>query len=63
MSESQVITLAKALINKKSVTPEDAGCQDMMQAILSSAGFTNESLVFEDTTNLWSRRGTQGPLL
>lgn len=63
MSESQVITLAKALINKKSVTPEDAGCQDMMQAILSSAGFTNESLVFEDTTNLWSRRGKQGPLL
>ncbi|MBD3584925.1 succinyl-diaminopimelate desuccinylase [Salinimonas sp. HHU 13199] len=63
MSDSSVIALAKDLINRKSVTPEDAGCQEMMQAILASAGFKNESLVFEDTTNLWSRRGTQGPLL
>lgn len=62
MSDSTVITLAKDLINRKSVTPEDAGCQDMMQSILSAAGFENESLIFEDTTNLWSRRGTQGPL-
>ena len=62
MNDSTVITLAKDLINRKSVTPEDAGCQDMMQSILSAAGFENESLIFEDTTNLWSRRGTQGPL-
>lgn len=62
MNDSTVITLAKDLINRKSVTPEDAGCQDMMQSILSAAGFENESLIFKDTTNLWSRRGTQGPL-
>jgi len=57
-----VIELTKQLIAKPSVTPEDAGCQTLMQSILADCGFTNESMVFEDTTNLWSRRGTEGPL-
>ncbi|QPG04621.1 succinyl-diaminopimelate desuccinylase [Salinimonas marina] len=59
---SEVIALAKALINRKSVTPEDAGCQLMMQQWLSAAGFTNETMVFDDTTNLWARKGTAGPV-
>jgi len=57
-----VIEIAKELINRRSVTPEDAGCQDEMKAFLGSLGFNNESMVFEDTTNLWSRKGTQGPV-
>jgi len=62
MSDSAVLTFAKALINKRSVTPEDAGCQELMSDHLHGLGFAIESMVFEDTTNLWARRGTEGPL-
>ncbi|MGF1758272.1 succinyl-diaminopimelate desuccinylase [Photobacterium sagamiensis] len=62
MSDSPVIALAKDLISRKSVTPEDAGCQDVMIARLEKLGFTIETMVFEDTTNLWARRGTKAPL-
>ena len=58
-SESNVIKLAKALISRPSVTPEDAGCQQLMSERLAKIGFTNETMVFEDTTNLWSRRNGQ----
>ncbi len=57
-----VIELTKELINRRSVTPEDAGCQELMAQILSPLGFDIESMVFEDTTNLWARKGKQGPL-
>lgn len=63
MSDSPVIALAKDLISRSSVTPEDAGCQDVMIARLKALGFTIEPMVFEDTTNLWARRGTEAPLL
>ncbi|KPA52671.1 succinyl-diaminopimelate desuccinylase [Photobacterium leiognathi subsp. mandapamensis] len=62
MSDSPVIALAKDLMSRPSVTPEDAGCQDVMIARLKQLGFTIETMVFEDTTNLWARRGTQAPL-
>jgi len=54
--ESDVIALAKALMAKVSVTPEDAGCQSLIADRLTKLGFSNESMVFADTTNLWSRR-------
>ena len=56
------IALAQALIERPSVTPEDFGCQQLMSGRLSKLGFSNESMVFEDTTNLWSRRGNTGPV-
>ncbi|QJR79669.1 succinyl-diaminopimelate desuccinylase [Alteromonas pelagimontana] len=59
---SDVIALAKNLINRQSVTPEDAGCQELIKEYLDAAGFNNETLMFEDTTNLWSRRGIDGPV-
>lgn len=59
---SDVLELTKELINRRSVTPEDAGCQDFMKAWLAESGFENETMVFEDTTNLWSRRGSDGPV-
>lgn len=62
MSDSPVISLAKDLISRQSVTPEDAGCQDVMIARLEQLGFTIETMVFEDTTNLWARRGSEAPL-
>lgn len=57
-----VATLTQTLIRKRSVTPEDAGCQELMKQWLGDLGFDNETMVFHDTTNLWSRRGTQEPV-
>ncbi|MEC6906096.1 succinyl-diaminopimelate desuccinylase [Photobacterium piscicola] len=62
MSDSPVIALAKDLMSRPSVTPEDAGCQQVMIARLQALGFNIETMVFEDTVNLWARRGTQAPL-
>ncbi|MHA6613716.1 succinyl-diaminopimelate desuccinylase [Photobacterium damselae] len=62
MSDSPVISLAKDLLSRRSVTPEDAGCQDVMIERLRQLGFCIETMVFDDTTNLWARRGTQAPL-
>ena len=54
---SAVIELTKDLISKASVTPEDAGCQSLMAQRLKAVGFTIESMLFEDTLNMWARRG------
>ncbi|GEM74129.1 succinyl-diaminopimelate desuccinylase [Vibrio sagamiensis] len=62
MIDSPVINLAKDLIGRQSVTPEDAGCQTVMIERLKALGFEIEVMVFEDTTNFWARRGTQSPL-
>ncbi|HIF9383499.1 TPA: succinyl-diaminopimelate desuccinylase [Photobacterium damselae] len=62
MSDSPVLSLAKDLLSRRSVTPEDAGCQDVMIERLRQLGFCIETMVFDDTTNLWARRGTQAPL-
>jgi succinyl-diaminopimelate desuccinylase len=59
---SPTIELTKELISRQSVTPEDAGCQELMIEKLEALGFKIERLVFEDTTNLWARRGTEGPV-
>ncbi len=62
MTDSQVLALAKDLISRQSVTPEDAGCQDLMIERLKALGFEIEVMVFEDTTNFWARRGSEAPL-
>jgi succinyl-diaminopimelate desuccinylase len=59
---SDVIALAKDLIRRPSVTPLDEGCQTLMAERLARLGFIIEPMVFEDTTNLWARRGSEGPL-
>jgi len=57
--EDETIKLAIDLINRPSITPEDFGCQDLIAKRLANVGFNNESMVFEDTTNLWSRRNSK----
>jgi succinyl-diaminopimelate desuccinylase len=59
---SRVLDLTKDLINRKSVTPEDACCQEMMVNILKPLGFEIEDLTFADTKNIWARKGTAEPL-
>ncbi|MDK1311198.1 succinyl-diaminopimelate desuccinylase [Pseudoalteromonas ardens] len=63
MSEghSEVVALARALIQRPSVTPEDAGCQAMINARLSALGFNVEEHFFVDTLNTWARKGNEGP--
>ncbi|WP_261884741.1 succinyl-diaminopimelate desuccinylase [Vibrio pomeroyi] len=62
MTDSPTLALAKDLISRQSVTPEDAGCQELMINRLKALGFKIEVMVFEDTTNFWARRGTEAPL-
>ncbi len=57
-----VLALAKELINRQSVTPEDAGCQEMMADILRPLGFEIEQLNFADTKNIWARKGQSEPV-
>ncbi|MFL0808616.1 MAG: succinyl-diaminopimelate desuccinylase [Oceanobacter sp.] len=60
---SPTIELACDLIARRSVTPEDEGCQPLMMDRLAAIGFENESLRFEEVDNFWSRRGTESPLV
>jgi succinyl-diaminopimelate desuccinylase len=67
-SDSQIadrpeLELLFELMRRRSVTPEDAGCQELIGARLEAAGFTCDSMPFADVTNLWARRGTSSPLL
>jgi succinyl-diaminopimelate desuccinylase len=61
MSESLI--LLEELIRRESVTPLDAGCQDLLAQRLTGLGFIDERMDFADTQNLWLRRGTDKPLL
>ncbi|MBZ0071649.1 MAG: succinyl-diaminopimelate desuccinylase [Gammaproteobacteria bacterium] len=60
---SPTLELARALIARPSVTPDDQGCQQLIGARLAALGFTLEPMNSGAVTNLWARRGTAGPLL
>jgi len=51
------------LIRRRSVTPDDAGCQAVLRERLEPLGFTCETMQFNDVTNLWARRGSSSPVL
>jgi succinyl-diaminopimelate desuccinylase len=57
------LELTQDLISRRSVTPADEGCQDVMAARLEAAGFRIERLRYGIVDNLWARRGTEGPVL
>jgi succinyl-diaminopimelate desuccinylase len=63
MKKSATVELLCDLISRKSVTPEDDGCQDLLIQRLEKLGFIIEKMPFEDVKNFWARRGTQAPLL
>ena len=60
---SEVLDLARDLIARPSVTPDDAGCQALVADRLSRAGFAIESLRFGEVDNLWATHGEGGPVL
>ncbi|WP_139558956.1 succinyl-diaminopimelate desuccinylase [Methylotetracoccus oryzae] len=60
---SDTLNLTLELMRRVSVTPDDAGCMDLVVARLEPLGFHAEWLDFGNTRNLWLRRGTAAPLL
>ncbi len=58
-----VVELTRELMRKRSLTPDDAGCQALLAKRLAAAGFTIEHLRYGDVDNLWATHGTQGPVL
>ncbi|HXY05167.1 MAG TPA: succinyl-diaminopimelate desuccinylase [Burkholderiaceae bacterium] len=60
-TSSPTVTLVKALIARNSVTPNDAGCQDLLAEHLLASGFVAERFDRNGVSNLWLRRGTKRP--
>ncbi len=57
------LALAQQLIARHSVTPDDAGCLDLISDILKPLGFDCEKISLNGVDNLWARRGTSAPLI
>jgi len=62
MSNS-TLELAQAIIARPSLTPDDAGCQDILIARLEKLGFSVEKMHFNGVANFWARRGNSAPLI
>lgn len=56
------LDLAKQLIAKASITPDDAGCQTFIADYLAKLGFEITALPYGDVSNLWATVGNSGPL-
>ena len=56
------LELAREIISRASVTPEDGGCCDLFAQRLQALGFTIEFINRNGVTNLWARRGNTAPL-
>ena len=59
---SATLELAKSLISRASVTPDDNGCQALMVERLEKIGFTIYPLKFGDVDNFWAVHGNNGPI-
>ena len=60
---SAVFDLTAELIRRRSVTPDDAGCQALLAGRLARVGFKVEHLRYGEVDNLWATHGEGGPLL
>lgn len=56
------IELTKQLVSRASITPKDAGCQQLLAERLQQAGCTASHLRFEDVDNLWLTHGQGSPV-
>ena len=59
----EALELAKELIARRSLTPEDGGCQQLIAERLARAGFKCEPMRFGQVDNLWARRGAAHPVV
>ena len=60
---NDVLALTCDLIARPSVTPEDAGCQQLIAGRLNAAGFSCEHLRLGEVDNLWATHGSGAPVL
>lgn len=60
---SQTLELTRNLMARRSVTPADEGCQEVLCARLKAAGFQIERLRYGNVENFWAKRGTEGPVI
>ena len=60
---SATFDLARQLIARTSVTPNDAGCQEILRQRLARLGFKAEPMRHGEVDNLWMRRGSGAPLV
>jgi succinyl-diaminopimelate desuccinylase len=60
---SPVLDLTRGLIARRSLTPDDAGCQALLAERLAPLGFRCDTLSVNGVTNLWARRGEGAPLV
>lgn len=58
---SDTLTLATELVSRATVTPVDAGCQQMIAERLERSGFKATHLRYEDVNNLWITHGEESP--
>lgn len=58
---STTLALTCELMARASVTPDDAGCQDLIAARLAPLGFRAEWMNSGPVRNLWLRRGEAAP--
>jgi succinyl-diaminopimelate desuccinylase len=62
-SPAATLELTRALIARRSITPDDGGCQALIAQRLAPLGFAAETIAANAVTNLWARRGRRSPLL
>ena len=61
--QDATLALARHLIARRSVTPDDGGCLALIASRVSAAGFQCERIDRDGVSNLWARHGTTGPLV
>jgi len=62
-SDIDTLALTQQLIARRSVSPDDAGCLELVIAELKPLGFECEIIAMNGVTNLWARRGRAAPLV
>lgn len=60
---NDTLALAQTLIARRSLTPADDGCQEILIERLEKLGFHIEKMRFGAVDNLWARRGNASPAL
>lgn len=60
---NRTLDLALDLLSRPSLTPTDAGCQEVMISRLEALGFKTERMRFGEVDNFWARRGSEAPLV
>ncbi len=62
LESDATVALLRQLVSRASVTPDDAGCQQLIGERLEPLGFKLETLASREVANLWARLGDRGPV-